>query len=118
MRRSENGSAGAGATQLNVGETALNSTARSATYRGENLNLTSAEFNVLQALLAHAGQVVDKETLSKQALGWSLSAYDRSVDVHVSKIRKKFAALGGTELIVSVRGVGYQFVHGTSGTEQ
>jgi DNA-binding response OmpR family regulator len=118
LRRAEAGSSGPVATQLDIGDTALNTTARRATYRGESLNLTSAEFNVLQALLAKAGQVVDKETLSKQALGRSLSAYDRSVDVHVSKIRKKFAALGGTELIVSVRGVGYQFVHGSSGPPQ
>ena len=41
--------------------------------------------------------------------GAPLSAYDRSIDVHVSKIRKKFAVLGGEELIISVRGVGYQF---------
>jgi DNA-binding response OmpR family regulator len=118
LRRSENGGSSAQPAQLDVGATSLNSTARSATYRDENLNLTSAEFNVLQALLTHAGQVVDKETLSRQALGRPLSAYDRSVDVHVSKIRKKFAALGGTDLIVSVRGLGYQFVHRTSGTQQ
>ena len=52
---------------------------------------------------------MNKETLSQQALGRALSAYDRSIDVHVSKIRKKLAALGGDNLIVSVRGSGYQF---------
>ncbi len=55
--------------------------------------------------------MVDKETLSREALGRPLSAYDRSIDVHVSKIRKKLTASGGDELIVSVRGAGYQFVN-------
>ena len=68
---------------------------------------------VLQILLSRAGHVVDKETLSRDALGRPLSAYDRSIDVHVSKIRKKLAALGGENLIVSVRGIGYQFAVGS-----
>ena len=63
----------------------------------------------MQLLVGNAGHVVDKETLSQQALGRTLSAYDRSIDVHVSKVRKKLAALGGEDLIISVRGVGYQF---------
>ena len=68
------------------------------------------QFNVLQVLLARAGSVVDKDTLCREALGRPLSAYDRSVDVHVSKIRKKLAARGGDSLIASVRGAGYQFL--------
>lgn len=95
--------------QLAVGQAHINPADRSATYAGADLQLTSAEFNVLQTLLSQAGKVVDKETLSEQALGRPLSAYDRSIDVHVSKIRKKLAAHGGDKLIVSVRGIGYQF---------
>jgi DNA-binding response OmpR family regulator len=71
--------------------------------------LTSAEFNVLRVLLSQAGRVVDKESLSQQALGRALTAYDRSIDVHVSNIRKKLAAHGAGKPIVSVRGIGYQF---------
>ncbi len=97
-------------TELQVGHTCLNSASRSAYYRDNDLQLTSAEFNVLQALLSRAGTVVDKESLSRQALGRALSAYDRSVDVHVSKIRKKFAACGADNPIVNVRGAGYQFM--------
>lgn len=110
LRRFEGSTDNVAGRHLTVGATQLNTTDRSASYRGEDLNLTSAEFNVLHALLAGAGQVVNKETISKEALGRALSAYDRSVDVHVSKIRKKFTALGGENLIISVRGVGYQFV--------
>ena len=94
---------------VTVGATGADSASRTATYEGRDLSLTSAEFNLLLCLLRHAGQVVDKERLSVEALGRSLSAYDRSVDVHISKIRKKFTAQGAGNLIVSVRGAGYQF---------
>ena len=52
---------------------------------------------------------MDKETLSQEALGRPLTAYDRSIDVHVSKIRRKLSAAGAGELILNVRGLGYQF---------
>jgi DNA-binding response OmpR family regulator len=88
----------------------LNPADRSATVAGQDLGLTSTEFNLLLALVSAAGQVVDKNVLSNQALGRDITPYDRSVDVHVSHIRKKLAALGASDLIVSVRGIGYQFV--------
>ena len=96
-------------TGLEVGHTRLNSAERSASYAGTDLQLTAAEFNVLRVLLAQAGTVVDKDSLCRQALGRALTAYDRSIDVHISKLRKKLTALGGDNLIVSVRGSGYQF---------
>jgi DNA-binding response OmpR family regulator len=98
--------------ELVVGHTRIDPARRSASHGGIDLQLTSAEFNVLQVLLTRAGTVVDKETLSQQALGRGLTAYDRSIDVHVSKIRKKLAAAGGDRRIVNVRGVGYQFTGG------
>jgi len=101
--------AGTCPAELVVGKTALNSAERSASHAGTSLKLTSAEFNILQLLLQRAGTVVAKESLSQQALGRALTAYDRSVDVHISKLRKKLAASGGDKLIVSVRGSGYQF---------
>ncbi|MEP5322226.1 winged helix-turn-helix domain-containing protein, partial [Marinobacter alexandrii] len=55
------------------------------------------------------GNAVDKETLSQEGLGRPLAAYDRSIDVHISKIRRKLADAGGDNLIISVRGLGYQF---------
>lgn len=94
---------------LVAGQVRLDPASRVASFAGENLGLTSAEFNLLQVLLRSAGQVVDKEVLSREALGRALTAYDRSIDVHVSKIRKKLAAAGGDNLILSVRGIGYQF---------
>ncbi|MBN7796692.1 response regulator [Parahaliea mediterranea] len=102
--------------ELEVGRLQLSSAQRQASYDGQALNLTSAEFNVLQSLAARAGQVVDKETLCREALGRPLSAYDRSVDVHVSKVRRKLADCGGEQLILNVRGAGYQYAASTAGT--
>ncbi|MGB1141519.1 MAG: response regulator [Halioglobus sp.] len=114
LRRSR-GTGGAPDKVLEAGEVRLDPASRTATFGDEDLGLTSAEFNLLQVLLKSAGQVVDKEVLSQDALGRALTAYDRSIDVHVSKIRKKLSAAGGDNLILSVRGVGYQFtVTGTA----
>lgn len=92
-----------------VDGTRIEPTSRRASHNNIELDLTSTEFNILAILTSRAGNVVDKETISREAMGRSLSAFDRSVDVHVSKIRKKLAAAGGEDLIVSVRGIGYQF---------
>jgi len=109
LRRSQATVDEAAPTLLEAGRTCIDPANRNATFGGVDLQLTSAEFNVLRVLVGSAGTVVNKEILSRQALGRALSAYDRSIDVHVSKIRKKLAALGGDNLIVSVRGSGYQF---------
>lgn len=72
------------------------------------VNLTGAEFSVLKVLVEHSGEVVSKEVLTEQALGRKLMPYDRSIDVHVSNIRKKLAEQGASrELIINIRGAGY-----------
>ena len=71
------------------------------------LELTSTEFNLLEVLMRHAGQVVSKENLSQEALDRKLAKVDRSIDVHISSIRHK---LGDASLIQTVRGLGYLFV--------
>ncbi|MBP6700117.1 MAG: response regulator transcription factor [Halioglobus sp.] len=109
LRRSRSTIDGATSSELVVGQTCLNSAERRAAFGGTELQLTSAEFKLLAVLLERAGTVVDKESLCRQALGRKLAAYDRSVDVHISKLRRKLAALGGANVIVSVRGSGYQF---------
>lgn len=70
--------------------------------------MTSTEFNVLSVLLRKAGHIVSKAELSEQALGRKLSRYDRSLDMHVSNLRRKLGPLSsGQERIKTVRGVGY-----------
>ncbi len=96
---------------LNVANVNLSSETRTVTYNGRALALTSAEFNVLHQLMRHAGSVVTKENLTQQSLGRKLTAYDRSIDVHVSKIRKKLSQVDASdELITNIRGIGYQFI--------
>jgi len=92
-----------------VDATRIEPASRRASHNNIELELTSTEFNILAVLASRAGSVVDKETISREALGRPLAAFDRSVDVHVSKIRKKLAAANGGDLIISVRGAGYQF---------
>lgn len=108
LRRAHDGGA-PGKKITTAGQTHINSAARHASFEDTVLELTSAEFNILELLVQSAGHVVDKEVLSQHALGRPLRAYDRSIDVHISKIRKKLTLAGGDNLIVSVRGSGYQF---------
>ena len=79
---------------------------------GQPLELTSTEFNLLALLMQHAGQVMSKEVLTERVLHRKLTAYDRAMDVHVSRVRQKLASALGREheLIKTIRGQGYQFV--------
>ena len=70
--------------------------------------MTGTEFSVLKILVRQAGQVISKDDMTEQALNRKLTPYDRSIDVHVSNIRKKLTAAGANkELIINVRGAGY-----------
>jgi two-component system response regulator CpxR len=73
--------------------------------------LTGAEYLVLEALVQSAGQVVDKDSIARHALGRRIMPYDRSVDAHVSNLRKKLGPLSdGRQRIKTVRGRGYLYV--------
>jgi two-component system response regulator CpxR len=94
--------------RLMVGKITLDRAARIVTYCGDRLSLTGAEFRILEALMQQAGLVVSREHLVQQALGRRLLPWDRSVDTHISNLRRKLAQRGGGALILSVRGSGYQ----------
>lgn len=82
---------------------------RRAEWNGTPLELTSAEFNLLEMLVAGAGRVLTKAALCEGALGRPHTRYDRSVDVHMSNLRQKLAAFAdGQAPIHTVRGVGYK----------
>ncbi len=79
---------------------------------GVELGLTGAEFGVLQCLMENVGQLVNKDTLSLAALGRALMAYDRSIDMHVSNLRKKLGKRAdGSEWIKTVRSRGYMLAN-------
>ncbi len=98
-------------TTLNVGELQLNTTRRVVTLDGVELALTGAEFGVLHCMMEHVGELVDKDTLSLAALGRPLMAYDRSIDMHVSNLRKKLGRRSDdSDWIKTVRSRGYMLV--------
>ena len=72
--------------------------------------LTLSESRILEALLQHPGEPVDKQALTQRALGRKLSLYDRSLDMHVSNLRKKLGAhADGRPRILALRGRGYYY---------
>jgi two-component system response regulator CpxR len=102
---------------VRVGDVELSPQTRVVRRGGEVVELTSVEFSLLKVLLRSAGAVVSREELSGSALGRKLSAYDRSVDVHMSSLRRKLGhRVGEMERIKNIRGVGYMYVR-TSGQD-
>jgi len=94
-----------------VGDVEMNRGARIVRRKGEIVNLTSVEFDLLEVLLHGAGQIIGREKLTKDVLGREFSPFDRSIDTHVCNLRKKIGLLAdGTERIKGVRGIGYLYV--------
>jgi DNA-binding response OmpR family regulator len=84
---------------------------RRAEWLGEGLSLTSTEFSLLEVLLRHVGRPVRKADLCERALGRPLTRYDRSIDVHLSSVRRKLGTLAdGRSLIQAVHRQGYQLL--------
>ena len=99
------------APRIHAGDVTLDASARQAWHNERPLSLTMAEFGLLDAFVRHAGQVLSRDRLAEHVLGRRLAAFDRSIDVHVSNLRKKLGdPAGGREHIRAVRGEGYMFV--------
>ena len=74
------------------------------------LELTATEFNILTVLAREAGKVVEKNRLAEQSMQRSLTLYDRSLDMHLSNLRKKLGPnRHGDQRIKTVRGIGYMY---------
>jgi DNA-binding response OmpR family regulator len=103
----------AGGEEIVLGDLLIELGARTARRGGTALDLTGLEFDILVALCRRAGRVVPRETLLEEAGRGDVSVSDRTVDVHVSHLRRK---LGddprAPRLIKTVRGVGYVFTRG------
>ena len=94
---------------LAVGGIELDSGARTATCNGVELDLTNVEFELLGALMAAPGQILTREHLTELVLDRRFNPFDRSLDMHVSRLRRKLdeaANLG--DQIKTIRSVGYQ----------
>lgn len=103
--------AAAPAELLTLGDLRLDAGARSLARGGTVIELTAVEFSLAEMLLRHAGLVVSREDLVRGVLGRRLTPYDRSIDVHMSSLRKKLGpAPDGQERIKTIRGLGYQLL--------
>ena len=97
-----------GREPLRVGDLELDEATREVRRAGTSLDLTSAEFDVLEVLLRSAGEIVTRESIAQAGLGRQLMPFDRSIDVHISNLRRKIGpSTRGSERIKAVRGVGY-----------
>lgn len=95
---------------LKVGDIELDRNAWKVMRAGRPVALTTLEFNLLEMLLRSAGQVLPREELVQTLLEREFDPFDRSIDMHVSNLRKKLGRhLDGVERIKSVRGVGYVY---------
>ena len=104
--------AGSGATQptLQCDDLELIQGNRTLQKSGELVELTSTEFSILQSLLQHRGEVVSKRDLYVTALGREPVAHDRSVDMHVSNLRRKLGPdRAGENRVETIRGIGYLY---------
>lgn len=104
-------SGGITADIVRAGDVELRPASREVLLAGKPLSLTSTEFSLAQALLSRAGQVTDKRDLYLAALGREPVRFDRSIDMHMSNLRRKLGPLpDGGERIQTIRGIGYLYV--------
>jgi two-component system response regulator CpxR len=93
---------------LAVGDIEMDNRARTVRRAGEIVELTVVEYSLLEQLLSAPGQVLSREELVKKVLHRKLSPFDRSIDTHVSNLRKKLGhEVDGVDRIKTVRSIGY-----------
>jgi two-component system response regulator CpxR len=95
---------------INAGRLSLDTSARTLALDHKLLNLTDAEFGIAEILIMNKGQVVSKHEISRFVFKRPLVDYDRSIDMHLSTLRKKLAHYDGNDLLRTIRGSGYMLV--------
>jgi two-component system response regulator CpxR len=90
---------------LRVQDLELDPAARQVLQAGKKLDLTDVEFGLLEALMRSPGKVVNRDELSESVLGRKFDPFDRSLDMHVSRLRRKLAQ---EDQVKTIRGIGYQ----------
>lgn len=107
-RASSSSTAAGSPERITVGDVEIDTGTRHIRREGETVELTNVEYEILVILLSAAGRVVTREDLVRSALGREISVFDRSIDMHISHLRKKLGRRAGEfERIKTVRGVGY-----------
>jgi len=97
----------AASNRIEVNGVALNPGTREAFSNGKPVELTTFEFDILELLLRSAGHVLSRDALMENFYSRKATPFDRSLDMHISHLRKKLE--NGEALIKTIRGVGYQF---------
>ena len=95
------------AARLEVDGVALDTGTREVFSGGKAVELTTFEFDILEMLMRSAGRVLSRDSLMENFYNRKATPFDRSIDMHISHIRKKLER--GDALIKTIRGVGYQF---------
>jgi len=95
---------------IEVAGIVLDPTNHIVTHHGEDMRLSSREFSVLQVLMENAGRFVTKARLEEQLYGWDAAAESNTVEVYISRLRKKF----GADTFKTLRGVGYMMEEGAA----
>jgi two-component system response regulator CpxR len=108
LRRTQQGGRGRASRVIEAAEVRLDLGARTVTCDGVPVELTTMEFDLLRALMESAGRVLSRDALLDRIDGRQASPFDRSIDVHISHLRRKLG--GESPRIRTIRGVGYQFV--------
>jgi two-component system, OmpR family, response regulator CpxR len=112
LRRTQKRSSGDPGS-VRSGELVIYPGSRTVEWQGRPLDLTGAEYSILEVLARNVGQLVLKQDVSRRAFGQPLTAFDRRIDVHISSIRQKLGTReDGQSWIRTVRGQGYQLVTG------
>ncbi|SBS33095.1 Transcriptional regulatory protein YycF [Marinomonas aquimarina] len=100
-------------SDLHLSDVLLRRRDRTVYLHNDAIELTTSEYSLLECMMMVPGQVMTKQELSEKALGRKLTMYDRSLDMHISNLRKKVGNFeNGEPRIKTVRGVGYIFVDG------
>jgi DNA-binding response OmpR family regulator len=95
---------------LAVGDIEIDTRTRTVRRAGELVRLTFVEYSLLEKLLSTPGRILERAAIVKEVLRRDLSPFDRSLDVHLSNLRRKLGhQVNGTERIKTVRGVGYMY---------
>lgn len=96
---------------LTVEDLSLDPAARTVRLSGEQVDLTDVEFRLLEVLMRSPGRVVQRENLAEEVLERKFNPFDRSLDMHISRLRRKIAGDGSIgDRVKTVRGTGYQLV--------
>ncbi len=106
LRRASSGSAASDARRVRAGPIELDTGTHEAFHDGETLKLTLTEYRILASLMMAGGRVLTRAMLMSRAMGPGVTVTDRTIDVHVTSIRKKLGR--SASMLRTVRGVGYR----------